>query len=66
MHNTNDSKIIDFRKAKMVREKKLPGWYIGQRDAGIESRSIRLPEKPNFRDLPLVGPNRMPPEYLAA
>ena len=66
MKNANESKVIDFRKARKARQSQLSGWYIGQRDAGIENRSIRLPEKPNFRDLPLVGPNRMPPEYLAA
>lgn len=67
MCNTNETKIIDFCKAKRARQKKLPGWYLGHRDLGIESRrSVRLPGKPNLRELPLIGPNRLPPEYLAA
>ena len=67
MHKTNESKIIDFCKAKKTRQKKLSGWYLGYHGLGFESRrSVRHPERPNLRDLPLIGPNRLPPEYLAA
>ena len=67
MTNINASKIVDFRKAKTARQKKLSGWYLGHRDLGFESRrSVRSPGKPHLRELPLIGPNRLPPEYLAA
>lgn len=67
MQNTDHSKIIDFCKAKRARQKDLSGWYLGHRALGFESRrSVRRPERPNLRDLPLIGPNRLPPEYLAA
>jgi len=64
----NETKIIDFCKAKRARQKKLPGWYLGHRDdLGMEGRrSVRPSGKPNLRELPLIGPNRLPPEYLAA